>query len=49
MPQKCESVGHISSIIGKLFAKRGAWTLFRGIWTYRVKVIELQSFYKLKN
>jgi len=32
------------SITWNLLAKRGAWTLFRGIWTFGVKVIEFKSF-----
>jgi len=30
--------------VGKPSARRGAWALFRGVWTYGGKVIEFQSF-----
>jgi len=28
----------------KLLVRRGAWTLFCGVWTFGVKVIEFQKF-----
>jgi len=35
--------GHVLSIVGKLFARRGAWALFHGIGTYGLKDIEFQN------
>jgi len=29
--------------------KEGTQTLFHGVWTYDVKVIDFQSFYEIKN
>jgi len=33
-------------IAGKPSARKGAKALFRGVWTYGMKVIEFQSFYE---
>jgi len=41
--------GSILHTTQKLLAKKGAWTLFHGVWSYGVEVIEFQSFYEFKN
>jgi len=38
-----------NSILGtirKLFARRDAWTLFYGIWTYSVKVVDFSVIFE---
>jgi len=39
----------VLGIVQKPLARRGAWALLWGVWTYNLKVIELQSFHELKN
>jgi len=38
------SPNHIIFTAGNLSTRRGALALFRGVWTYGVKVIEFLSF-----
>jgi len=38
------SFGDILGTVGKPSARKGAWALIRGVWTYNGKVIEFQSF-----
>jgi hypothetical protein len=39
----------ILSTVEKLSTMKGVWTLFLGVWTYDVKVLEFQKNYELKN
>jgi len=42
------SFSHVLSTIRKSSIKKGVWTLFHGIWTYGVKIIEFSTFYEIK-
>jgi len=42
----CVSLGCILGTVGKLSTRRGTWALFHSVWTYGVKDIEFQSFYR---
>jgi len=33
--------------LGKPLARRGAWALFHGVWTYGGKVMDFQKNYEL--
>ena len=35
--------------VGKVSVRRGAQAWFRGIWSYKVKIVEFQSYFLNKN